>query len=77
MLEKHLVNDTVIGLTKTELVEYMLSLRCETAINLDGSGAATLFMDRKIINNVTGNEDEALGEHTIRPVSDAIVIIPN
>ncbi|KDO02872.1 hypothetical protein [Rickettsia tamurae] len=34
-------------------------------------------MDEKIINNVTGDEDEALGEHPICPVSDAIVIIPN
>ncbi len=77
ILEKHLVNDTVIGLTKTELADYMLSLGCESAINLDGGGSATLFMDGKIINNVTGDEDEALGEHTVRPVSDAIVIIPN
>lgn len=77
ILEKHLVNDTVIGLTKTELADYMLSLGCESAINLDGGGSSTLFMDGKIINNVTGDEDKALGEHTIRPVSDAIVIIPN
>ncbi|WP_241773707.1 phosphodiester glycosidase family protein [Rickettsia asembonensis] len=77
ILEKHLVNDTVIGLTKTELADYMLNLGCESAINLDGGGSSTLFMGGKIINNVTGDEDEALGEHTIRPVSDAIVIIPN
>ncbi|BBJ31095.1 hypothetical protein RAS_02040 [Rickettsia asiatica] len=77
ILEKHLVNDTVIGLTKAELAEYMLSLGCESAINLDGGGSSTLFMDGKIINNVTGDEDEALGEHTVRSVSDAIVIIPN
>ena len=77
ILEKHLVNDTVIGLTKLELAEYVLSLGCESAINLDGDGSSTLFMDGKIINNVTGDEDEALGEHTVRPVSDAIVIIPN
>ncbi|KJV81573.1 hypothetical protein RHORCCE3_0764 [Rickettsia hoogstraalii str. RCCE3] len=67
----------MIGLTKTELADYMLSLGCESAINLDGGGSSTLFMDGKIINNVTGDEDKALGEHTIRPVSDAIVIIPN
>jgi len=77
ILEKHLVNDTVIGLTKRELADYMLSLGCDSAINLDGGGSSTLFMNGKIINNVTGDEDEALGEHTVRPVSDAIVIIPN
>ncbi|EER21257.1 MULTISPECIES: phosphodiester glycosidase family protein [spotted fever group] len=67
----------MIGLTKTELADYVLSLGCESAINLDGGGSSTLFMDEKIINNVTGDEDEALGEHPICPVSDAIVIIPN
>lgn len=74
ILEKHLVNDTVIGLTKTELADYMLSLGYESAINLDGDGSSTLFMGRKIINNVTGDEDEALGEHLVHPVSDAIVL---
>ena len=67
ILEKHLVNDTIVGLTTSELADYMLSLGCESAINLDGGGSSTLFMDGKIINNVTGDEDEALGEHTIRP----------
>ncbi len=52
ILEKHLVNDTVIGLTKTELADYMLNLGCESAINLDGGGSSTLFIGRKIINNV-------------------------
>ncbi|MFV9891135.1 MAG: phosphodiester glycosidase family protein [Rickettsia conorii subsp. raoultii] len=74
ILEKHLVNDTVIGLTKTELTDYMLSLGYESAINLDGGGSSTLFMGGKIINNVTGDEDEALGEHLVRLVSDAIVL---
>ncbi|MCC8467909.1 MAG: phosphodiester glycosidase family protein [Rickettsia endosymbiont of Eriopis connexa] len=51
ILEKHLVNDTVIGLTKLELADYMLSLGCESGINLDGGGSSTLFMGGKIINN--------------------------
>ena len=74
ILEKHLVNDTVIGLTKTELADYMISLGYESAINLDGGGSSTLFMGGKIINNVTGDEDEALGEHLVRPVSDVIAL---
>ncbi|AFB31084.1 MULTISPECIES: phosphodiester glycosidase family protein [spotted fever group] len=52
----------------------MLSLGYESAINLDGDGSSTLFMGGKIINNVTGDEDEVLGEHLVRPVSDAIVL---
>ncbi len=31
-------------------------------------------MGGKIINNVIGDEDEALGEHLVHPVSDAIVL---
>ena len=31
-------------------------------------------MGGQIINNVTGDEDAALGEHLVRPVSDAIVL---
>ncbi|MGX6959700.1 MAG: phosphodiester glycosidase family protein [Rickettsia endosymbiont of Pentastiridius leporinus] len=76
MLEKQLVNDQTIGLTNTELADYMLNLGCESAINLDGGGSSTLFINGKVVNNVTGDEDEALGEHVVRSVSDAIVIIP-
>ncbi|HJD53857.1 MAG TPA: hypothetical protein LFW11_00385 [Rickettsia endosymbiont of Proechinophthirus fluctus] len=31
-------------------------------------------MGGKIINNVIGDEDEALGEYRVRPVSDSIVL---
>ncbi|WP_395476444.1 phosphodiester glycosidase family protein [Rickettsia endosymbiont of Pantilius tunicatus] len=54
----------------------MISLGCESAINLDGGGSSTLFMNGKVVNKVTGDEDEGLGEHIQRPVSDAIIILP-
>ncbi|HJD55807.1 MAG TPA: phosphodiester glycosidase family protein [Rickettsia endosymbiont of Pyrocoelia pectoralis] len=76
ILEKQLVSDQAIGLTNTELANYMLNLGCESAINLDGGGSSTLFLNGQVVNNVTGDEDEALGKHIMRPVSDAIVIIP-
>lgn len=76
ILEKQLVNEQTIGLTKTELANYMLNLGCKSAINLDGGGSSTLFFNGKVVNKVTGDKDEALGEHVMRPVSDAIIILP-
>ncbi|MFY9589590.1 phosphodiester glycosidase family protein [Rickettsia endosymbiont of Halotydeus destructor] len=53
----------------------MQDLGCKSAINLDGGGSSTLFMKGKVVNNITGDTDEALGEHVVRSVSDGIVII--
>lgn len=76
ILEKQFVDDQTTGLTKAELADYMISLGCESAINLDGGGSSTLFINGKVVNKITGDKDEALGEHVQRPVSDAIVILP-
>ncbi|WP_410520976.1 phosphodiester glycosidase family protein [Candidatus Tisiphia endosymbiont of Beris chalybata] len=62
------------GLTIQELADYMTALGCVVAINLDGGGSSTLFMEGKILNNPTGDKEEALGEKVLRPVSDAIII---
>ncbi|WP_341791257.1 phosphodiester glycosidase family protein [Rickettsia endosymbiont of Gonocerus acuteangulatus] len=75
ILEKQFVDNQTIGLTETELADYMISLSCESAINLDGGGSSTLFINGKVVNKITGDEDEALGENVQRPVSDAIVIL--
>lgn len=72
ILEKQFVDDQTVGLTKSELADYMISLGCESAINLDGGGSSTLFINGKVVNKITGDKDEALGEHVQRPISDAI-----
>ena len=54
------------GLTSTELAEYMLSLNCETAYNMDGGGSSTFYFNGKILNTPS-NGDE-------RPVSDIVYI---
>jgi exopolysaccharide biosynthesis protein len=61
------------GLTILELANLMLDLGCEYAINLDGGGSSTLWIDGHIINNSFGDKDEAAGEKIERPVSDAII----
>jgi exopolysaccharide biosynthesis protein len=46
---------------------------CSAAINLDGGGSSTLYIDGEYINETIGDSDEGAGRKVIRPVSDAIV----
>ena len=62
-----------IGFTTQELATFMLKQNCVSAINLDGGGSTTLFIDEKYVNTSVGDVDEAAGQLVVRPVSDAIV----
>ena len=46
---------TSIGLTTKELSEFMLKQNCLSAINLDGGGSSTLYINGKYINQSTGD----------------------
>jgi exopolysaccharide biosynthesis protein len=61
------------GLKILELASLMQDLGCDYAINLDGGGSSTLWIDGKVINNTFGDKDEAIGKKIERPVSDAII----
>ncbi len=63
------------GLTMSELATLMKSLACEYAINLDGGGSSTLYLNGRTINSTIGDVDEANGLNVIRPVSDAILFV--
>lgn len=58
--------DDSIGLTSLQLSEYMLSLNCSTAYNLDGGGSTTMYFNGKIINTPSSGYE--------RPVSDIVYI---
>jgi exopolysaccharide biosynthesis protein len=74
VVEDHLTQkDKAVGLTIKELAQLMLELGCKEAINLDGGGSASLFINGKIINKAMGDEDESMGQAVLRPISDAIV----
>jgi len=62
-----------VGLTTKELALFMLKQNCVSAINLDGGGSSTLYINGKYINQTIGDKDEAAGQKVVRPVSDAIV----
>jgi exopolysaccharide biosynthesis protein len=64
---------SALGLTLPELATLMLELGCSSALNLDGGGSSTLWIDGKVVNHAVGDEDEGMGQSVLRPVSDAIV----
>lgn len=61
------------GLTLPDLAKLMQELGCVYALNLDGGGSSSLWVNGKIINNTVGDEDEGNGRNIDRPVSDAII----
>jgi hypothetical protein len=56
-----------VGMTLQELADYILSLGATDAMNLDGGGSTTMFLDGKVVNTTSDKEGE-------RKVSDAIVV---
>lgn len=65
--------NSATGLTIPELANLMLDLGCSSAINLDGGGSSSLWIDGKIVNQTLGDKDEALGQSILRPLSDALI----
>jgi exopolysaccharide biosynthesis protein len=54
-------------MTLQELAEYLLSLGATDAMNLDGGGSTTMFLDGRVVNTPSDKEGE-------RKVSDAILV---
>lgn len=62
-----------LGMTMDELADFMESLGCSGALNLDGGGSTTFVYEDQLINQPTGDEEQ--GKRILRPVSDAILIM--
>ena len=58
-----------VGMTLPELAALLLELGATDAMNLDGGGSTTMFLDGKIVNKPSDKEGE-------RAVGDAILIFP-
>lgn len=56
-----------VGMNLQELAEYLLSIGATDAMNLDGGGSTTMFLDGKVVNTPSDKDGE-------RKVSDAIVV---
>jgi exopolysaccharide biosynthesis protein len=61
------------GLTIPELAVLMKDLKCKDALNLDGGGSSTLWIEGKVVNRTIGDADEADCAERARLVSDAII----
>jgi exopolysaccharide biosynthesis protein len=57
-----------LGMNLKDLADLLLSLGCVHALNLDGGGSSTLYLQGKVVNSPSDAAKE-------RPVSDAIVIL--
>nr|MBP9111150.1 phosphodiester glycosidase family protein [Pyrinomonadaceae bacterium] len=55
------------GLDLYDLAAYFLELGATDAMNLDGGGSTTMFLDGKVVNKPSDKEGE-------RKVSDAILV---
>jgi exopolysaccharide biosynthesis protein len=55
------------GLDLYDLAAYMLELGAVDAMNLDGGGSTTMFLDGKVVNRVSDKEGE-------RKIGDAILV---
>jgi exopolysaccharide biosynthesis protein len=55
------------GISLYDLADYLLSLGAVDAMNLDGGGSTTMFLDGKVVNTPSDKEGE-------RKVGDAIVV---
>ncbi len=58
-----------VGMNLQELAEFLLEMGAVDAMNLDGGGSTTMFLDGKIVNKPSDKEGE-------RRVSDAILVTP-
>lgn len=58
-----------VGMNLQELAEFLLELGATDAMNLDGGGSTTMFLDGKVVNKPSDKEGE-------RKVSDAILVTP-
>jgi exopolysaccharide biosynthesis protein len=56
-----------VGMSLYELADYLLSIGAVDAMNLDGGGSTTMFLDGKVVNTPSDKEGE-------RKVSDAILV---
>ncbi len=65
-----------LGMTMNELAQFMHSLGCVYALNLDGGGSSALYIKDQLRNTPSGVDEDSpdakMGDE--RPVSDAILI---
>lgn len=79
VVEENILLD-IIGFSIPELASFMHQQGCYYAINLDGGSSSSLYIADNIINSfsslTTSSNSVELNKFQIRPVTDAILVIP-
>jgi exopolysaccharide biosynthesis protein len=55
-------SDNSKGLTLTEIAEYVLTLNCRTAYNLDGGGSASMVFNQEKINSLSTRKTRSVSD---------------
>jgi hypothetical protein len=65
--------DLSLGMTLTELSDYLVKLGCTEAINLDGGGSSSLWFDGQVRNNPCDGYERAIANAllVVRKIPDA------
>jgi exopolysaccharide biosynthesis protein len=58
--------NTSSGMTLTELADFMKSLGCESALNLDGGGSTTMVIRNRAVNRPSDGQE--------RNISSALMV---
>lgn len=65
-----------VGLNLNELSQFLLSCHCTNAINLDGGGSTTLFLNSKKINGIVNHpsDNKKFDDEGERPVANILYL---
>ncbi len=63
------------GMTIAELTKFMHKLDCQYALNLDGGGSSTLYIDNSVMNHPELDPEVNVSGSPFRQISDAILIL--
>lgn len=64
------------GMSLPELSSFLQKLGCYTALNLDGGGSSTLYLEGKVINNPENELEDTICLPIARRIGDAILVLP-
>ena len=56
-----------MGMTLSELADYMLKLGCGVALSLDGGASSTFWLDGKVMNSPSNGG--------VRPIANGLVVV--
>jgi hypothetical protein len=59
-----------VGMSFPELAEFMRSLGCEEAVNLDGGGSSTLWLDGRVVNSPSDGHERSVANGLVWVIAE-------